>query len=155
LKQLEEEAEEEIAELQAGDQEVKEALDGLIEAHHHAADHVVDGLGSEPGPVGDAATLGAAGKKEEDVVRLARQDTGAPASLPVLTLDPPRQFLRMQPGETRALIIRTRPSTAWPSVIGFSYSTDPKLDELRIAEDRLQSGIRLSVSFVPGKSEHA
>lgn len=43
LRRLEEEAEEEISSLQAGDEAVKAALDQLIEAHHDAASHAAYG----------------------------------------------------------------------------------------------------------------
>jgi hypothetical protein len=54
LRGLEEEAEDEISNLQAGDEAVKAALDQLIEAHHDAATHVYPGH-FEPG---DAARDG-------------------------------------------------------------------------------------------------
>src|SRR6267378_2953513 len=43
LRRLEEQAEDEIANLQAGDEAVKAALDQLIEAHHDAASHANHG----------------------------------------------------------------------------------------------------------------
>src|SRR5574341_419052 len=43
LRRLEEQAEDEIANLQAGDEAVKAALDQLIEAHHEASAHVTHG----------------------------------------------------------------------------------------------------------------
>src|SRR5438552_7220779 len=43
LRRLEEEAEEEISSLAAGDEAVKAALDQLIEAHHEAAPHASHG----------------------------------------------------------------------------------------------------------------
>src|SRR5690348_4088695 len=43
LRRLEEEAEDDISSLQAGDEAVKAALDQLIEAHHEAASHPTHG----------------------------------------------------------------------------------------------------------------
>src|SRR5438105_2665980 len=43
LRRLEEEAEDDISSLEAGDEAVKAALDQLIEAHHEAASHVAHG----------------------------------------------------------------------------------------------------------------
>src|SRR5437868_14123467 len=48
LRRLEEQAEDEIANLQAGDEAVKTALDQLIEAHHDTANRVKHGM-NQPG----------------------------------------------------------------------------------------------------------
>ena len=82
LRRLEEEAEDDISSLQAGDEAVKSALDQLIQAHHEAASHVVHGHGE----VGDASReqgVGGSLIQTEEVVIETDTSVGDIASEPM------------------------------------------------------------------------
>src|SRR4029079_1278971 len=103
LRKLEEDAEAEVAELEAGDQKVKEALDSLIEAHHQYADHVIPGAGAEGGDFGNDAALGAATPIDGRVVSVKPPSEGERADYPVLKAD--CSSLWLKPAEERTVEI--------------------------------------------------
>src|SRR5262245_39079134 len=110
LQKLEEEAEAEVAELEAGDQKVKEALDTLIEAHHQYADHIARGSGLEPGNQNVEALLGTAPPVAESPVALLNPDEGEPSDYPVLVSMPDTTSLWLKPGTERTLTITAQPA---------------------------------------------
>jgi hypothetical protein len=149
LQKLEEEAEAEVAELEAGDQKVKEALDTLIEAHHQYADHVTKGSGLEPGNQDVEALLGSAPPVPESLVSLLNPDQGEPSDYPVLVSTPDTTSLWLKPGIERTLTIGAQPSNAWPAVASIAHTLDSKVPELHIAEERSATGFTLKLRFDP------
>jgi hypothetical protein len=149
LQKLEEEAEAEVSELQAGDQKVKDALDALIESHHHYADHVVTGKGGESGLQNADDVLGGSSISSEPIVSLLSDDQGQPSEYPVLISQPDTTALWLRPDIERTLTITSEPENAWAGLAGFTYAVDSKIPELHIAEDRLGHAVNLKLRFDP------
>jgi hypothetical protein len=147
LRKLEEDAEAEVAELEAGDQKVKEALDTLIDAHHEYADHVIPGIGAEAGDLGNVPFFGAAMPTKGAVVSLKPPAEGEQADYPVLKAD--ASSLWLQPGHERTLKISSEPANAWPALAGLAHALDNDVAELHIAEDRVADGVKFRLRFVP------
>ena len=151
LQKLEEEAEAQVSELQAGDQKVKDALDALIDSHHQYADHVITGKGSEPGMEDTDALLGGAPPVPESAVSLLTGDRGQPADFPVLVASPDATSLWLKPGGERTLTITSEPANAWPALASFTFAVDPKVPELHISEERLANSLVLKLRFDPAE----
>jgi hypothetical protein len=149
LQKLEEEAEAEVAELEAGDQKVKEALDTLIEAHHQYADHVAKGAGLEPGNQDADALLGTAPPVPESLVSLLDPDQGSPSDYPVLVSIPDATSLWLKPDTERTLTIAAQPANAWPALASIAHTLDSKVPELHIAEERTATALVLKLRFDP------
>lgn len=149
LQKLEEEAEAEVAELEAGDQKVKEALDTLIEAHHQYADHVATGSGLEPGTQDANALLGAAPPVPESLVSLLDPEQGQASDYPVLVSTPDTTSLWLKPGVERSLAITSQPPNAWPALASIAHTLDSKVPELHIAEERSAIALTLKLRFDP------
>jgi hypothetical protein len=147
LKKLEEDAEAEVAELEAGDQKVKEALDTLIEAHHQYADHVVAGQGGEAGDIGSDPAFGAAKPTGGNLVSFKTPSEGDPGAYPVLTAGGGSVWLK--PNEERELLISSEPANAWPALAGLAHVLDNDVPELHIGEERLASAVRFRLKFTP------
>jgi hypothetical protein len=149
LQKLEEEAEAQVAELEAGDQKVKEALDTLIEAHHQYADHVAKGSGLEPGNQDIEALLGTAAPVPQSLVSLLDPDHGEPSDYPVLVSTPDTTSLWLKPGIERTLAITAQPPNAWPALASIAHTLDSKVPELHVAEDRSAAALTLRLHFDP------
>lgn len=149
LKKLEEEAEAEVAELQAGDQKVKAALDSLIDAHHHYADHVVAGSGFESGRQVAEGVLGTGTSAEVSLVTLDAKKRGEAADYPVLVATPASSSMALRPGAERVLTLSVSPSTAWESMTALTHEVDSPVPQLHIAEDRDGDSAALRLRFDP------
>lgn len=150
IQQFEDEAEAEVARLEAGDQKVKEALDSLIEAHHHYADHATTGPGGgEFGAQATDATMGAGASAESELVSFLSPDKGLPSEYPVLTSRPDVTSLVLRPNEERVVTVAANPANAWPALADFTHSIDPAVPELHVAEDRSESDVTLRLRFQP------
>jgi len=149
LQKLEEEAEAEVAELQAGDQKVKELLDTLIESHHHYSDHVVPGIGEESGREVAHAALGSAKPVTDSLVALLSPEEGEPSEYPVLVSKPDTSSLALKPGVERSLLITSNPANAWPTLASVAYALDSKVPELHISEERSDTAVILGLRFDP------
>lgn len=149
LQKLEEEAEAEVAELEAGDQKVKEALDTLIEAHHQYSDHVTHGAGLEPGHQDAEALLGTAPPVPATLVSLLNPDQGQPSDYPVLIAKPDTTSLWIKPNSERSLEVSASPPNAWPALASMAHTLDSKIPELHISEERSASALTLKLRFDP------
>src|SRR5207247_7356311 len=106
LLDLEEEAEEELSQLQAGDAAVQEALDQLIEHHFDFGDHPAEGGAQSGGKMGHF--FGADGKPVNvDVVTFGEE--GKPATEPVLASDHAGPTLRFPPNTKTQLKVTIAP----------------------------------------------
>lgn len=147
LRRLEEEAEDEISSLQAGDEAVKAALDQLIEAHHDAAQHVGHGHTQ----AGDAARdEGAPGSliQTRDVVIEGDQSTGKPATEPVLNLRPDVATIRVKPNDDRRFTIYPKPEAAWKVLESMALTFDPPMKELQVTRVSQLAGEEVTLRFV-------
>lgn len=146
LRRLEEEAEDEISSLQAGDEAVKAALDQLIEAHHDMAAHVDHGH-TQPG---DASRDSANGTlvQSRDVVVEGDPSVGVPSNDPVLQIRPDVATVRLKPNERRRFMVHPRPEAMWKALESHVVTFDPPVKELQVARASQLGGEELSLTFV-------
>lgn len=130
LNRLEEEAEEQVSQLEAGDEKVKETLNHLIEAHHDAASQLLEGLGGlGSSTIGENAGLGS--RSRSAAVSLLDPTAGVAANYPVLTT-PVKGSLRLHPNEERVVSVTSIPTNAWLARSTFEVEPDPDHPELRV-----------------------
>ena len=147
IQKFEEEAEAEVARLEAGDQKVKEALDTLIEAHHHYADHATSGPGGGEFGLQESEVLGAGTEVTDKLVSLLDPGQGSPSDYPVLVSKPDVTSVWLKPNEERSIAITAQPPNAWPALASLAHFVDPKVPELHVAEDRTDSNLTLRLRF--------
>ncbi len=146
LRRLEDETEDEISSLQAGDEAVKTALDQLIQAHHDAAAHVGHGH-SQPGDVSrDERTVGSLLQSTNAVVP-GDSSVGVAASDPVLQMRPDVATIRLRPNDTRRLVILAKPEGAWGGFEHFSVTFDPPVKELQVVRTSQITGEEIALTF--------
>lgn len=131
LRRLEEEAEDEISSLQAGDEAVKAALDQLIEAHHEAAAHIDHGH-DQPGESSRDERAPGSLIQSVDVVIDGDSTVGVATSEPTLELRPDVATIRLKPNEIRKFLIYARPESYWTALESLALTFDPPLKELQV-----------------------
>jgi hypothetical protein len=147
LRRLEEEAEDEISSLQAGDEAVKAALDQLIEAHHDLASHIHHGH-TQPGEVTrDDETSGTL-MQSQDVVIEGDSSVGVLAAEPVLLVRPDVATIRLKPNERRRFVVYPRPESVWKAVASHVVTIDPPVKELQVTRTSQMSGEEVALTFV-------
>jgi hypothetical protein len=123
LKRLESDAEQEIAELKSGDEAVKNKLDQLIEGHHAAGlDELPEGAGAT---VGQTAGQAAGTLSATEFVVHGDPTIGAPASGPVLVLEPQGKVIRIQPNEPKSVAVSALPEADWSLLEHFEIVSVP------------------------------
>ncbi len=147
LDQLQKEAEQNLLEMKAADENVKNKLDQLIEGHHAAAE--ADGAG-----VGDATgTQAAAGLHFTDsvgrrtVVVKAGPNVGEAADLPVLVTNPNMVAVRMHPDESVRLCVLSEPAGDWTSLQDFTARLQPEVAGLALVTERGTNRAQLVLRF--------
>lgn len=147
LRRLEEEAEDDISNLQAGDEAVKAALDQLIEAHHDEAMQIDHGH-VQPGEAsrqdGESGSL----LQSQAVVVEGDSSLGVLASDPVLQLRPDVATIRLKPNDARKWLIHTRPESSWQALESHSLTLDPPLKEMLVTRTSQALGEEVSLMFV-------
>lgn len=147
LRRLEEQAEDEIANLQAGDEAVKAALDQLIEAHHDAATHAAHGHKQ----AGEASRQeGLEGRLEQTQTIVKEADSGPSGSEPVLRLHPDIATIRLKPNEPRRFLVHTSPENSWKAVESMGITFDPPVKELQVTRSAQLNGEELTLKFDEG-----
>ena len=147
LRRLEEEAEEEISSLAAGDEAVKAALDQLIEAHHEAAPHASHGTtqgGEASQSEGGSGTL----TQTEHVVVKTDPAVGAPATEPTLSLRPDVTTIRLKPNDARRYLIFANPDESWKTLESMAVTLDPPVKEFQITRTSQIAGEEITLQFV-------
>jgi len=144
LRRLEEEAEEDITSLQAGDEAVQAALDQLIEEHHIAAPHTDHGL-AEAGDSNRKENQRGSIEQTQDVV--VDQDSGSPATEPVLQLRPDSSTIRVRPDEPRRVFVHTKTDTDWKAIASLSLTLDPPVKELLLTRKTQTTGEEIVFGF--------
>jgi hypothetical protein len=147
LRRLEEEAEDDISSLEAGDEAVKAALDQLIEAHHDAAIHPTHGH-NEGGEA--SRTDGANGTlvQTQDVVVAGDSSVGVPASDPVLNMRPDVATIRLKPNDARRYLIHPSPDELWKALESLALTFDPPVKELQVTRTVQLTGEEVTLQFV-------
>lgn len=144
LRRLEEQAEDEIANLQAGDEAVKTALDQLIESHHQASGHASHGH-MEGGE--SARQEGVQGKLVQTQDVISEGETGTVGLEPILQIRPDVATIRLKPNELRRFVIQTRPEAEWKSVEAIGITFDPPVKELQVTRRSQVAGEELALLF--------
>jgi hypothetical protein len=145
LLRLQAEAEQEIAELQAGDEVVRTQLDELIEAHHAHGEH--KGTGSVESD-GEVTATGAFGKDiRQEIVTADRAAIGEPAAFPVLASIPDTMKIRLRPGAERTLTIKALPSSRWAELEDLRVRCVPAIEELATHVSREQGAAEIWLKF--------
>lgn len=146
LLRLEEEAEEQVSELKAGDEKVKQTLDQLIESHHEHGWHATAGTGASGEHQGDE--LGFKTLTKGGVVSLLPPDTGQAADYPVLMSQPTSSNIRLRPDQEREISIKSLPSNHWPALSQFTVDDDPTVPELTVKAEKLPDQGKLTLLFI-------
>ncbi|HKM83824.1 MAG TPA: hypothetical protein VJY15_23070 [Candidatus Acidoferrum sp.] len=146
LKRLEAEAEQEIAELKAGDESVRTKLDALIEGHHAASPRTLEGNESTSSRSGTSGH-GVANLTTHEIVLRTLPGVGENADLPVLVAEPPGALMRLYPGEAKKLNIRSDPSDAWKHLQSLDAFVTPHIGELEIEIRNGRGGAELNLLF--------
>ncbi|EJN07494.1 hypothetical protein PMI42_07776 [Bradyrhizobium sp. YR681] len=146
LERLEQEAEEAVSELSAGDEKVKQTLDQLIDAHHDKGHSFVDGIGSA-GDVHSGDELGFKTVNKGGVVTLLPPSVGVGADYPVLTSQPAASIIRLRPNQPREIAIKSIPSGHWAAVSQLIVEGDSKVLELNVKHEKLDDHGKLILNF--------
>jgi hypothetical protein len=145
LLRLEEEAEEQVSELKAGDEKVKQTLDQLIDSHHERGWHLTEGAGASGDTQGDELAFKTVVKG--NVVSLVPPDKGQAADYPVLFSQPAWSSIRLRPNQAREISIKSIPSNHWPALAQFSLYPDPAVMELNVKKEKLADHAKLTLLF--------
>ncbi len=145
LLRLEEEAEEQVSELKAGDEKVKQTLDQLIDSHHEHGWHTAEGAGASGDNQGDE--LGFKTVVKGGVVSLLPPEKGHAAEYPVLHSQPASSSIRLRPNQRREISIKSLPSNHWPAVALFNVDNDATVMELNIKREKLADHGKLTLLF--------
>lgn len=146
LLRLEEEAEEQVSELKSGDENVKQTLDQLIQAHHEHGIHFSEGTFA----AGDSSAADQSGLKTEvkgGVVALLLPDRGQAADYPVLFSQPGSSIVRLRPDQDRDISIKVIPSNAWPALAALSVDPDLTVPELKVEAERQNDHAKVTFQF--------
>jgi hypothetical protein len=146
LVRLEEEAEEAVAELKAGDEKVKQTLDQLIDSHHNMGHDFAEGVGSAGDNQGHDE-LGFKTVVKAGVVTLLPPDQGQLADYPVLASQPASSSIRLRPNHEREISIKSIPSGHWPAIAQFNVESDPSVPELAVKQEKLDDHGKLTLRF--------
>lgn len=149
LIRLEQEAEEAVSELSAGDEKVKQTLDQLIDSHHDKGHAFVEGIGVAGDQQG-GDELGFKKIVKGDVVTLLPPDVGQAADYPVLTSQPAASIIRLRPNVPREIAIKSIPSGHWAAISQFTVEGDSKVLELNVKHERLEDQGKLTLTFNAG-----
>lgn len=146
LIRLEQEAEEAVSELSAGDEKVKQTLDQLIDSHHDKGHAFVEGVGVAGDQQG-GDELGFKKIVKGDVVTLLPPDVGQAADYPVLTSQPAASIIRLRPNIPREIAIKSILSEHWAAISQFTVEGDSKVLELNVKHERLEDQGKLTMTF--------
>ncbi len=144
LAELEEEAEDELSQLQAGDTVVQNALDELIEHHFDFGDHETGGADVSGGKQGQF--YGPDGKPV-DVNVVVFGETGAPVTGPVLVSDHVASTLRVVPNSKAKLLVAALPKAEWNKLKEVGAFLEPVTAGLSATLTRNESDATVEIEF--------
>lgn len=145
LEELEEEAEDELSQLQAGDAVVQQALDELIEHHFDFGDHDASGANLAGGQQGQF--FGPDGKPV-DLNVVVYGENGTPVTGPVLVSNHAGSTLRVPPNTKAKLVVTAQPQGDWSRLKEIGVFVDPVIEGLAATLNRGESNAELEVEFV-------
>ncbi len=145
LAELEEEAEDELSQLQAGDAIVQHALDELIEHHFDFGDHAASGADMTGGKEGQF--YGPDGKPV-DVNVVVFGENGTPVAGPVLVSDHAASTLRLVPNSKKRLVVTALPKGDWTRLKDIGAFVEPATTGLTANLSKRESDAEVEVEFV-------
>ena len=145
LAELEEEAEDELSQLQAGEAVVQNALDELIDHHFDFGDHETGGADVGGGKQGQF--YGPDGKAV-DVNVVVFGDNGSPVTGPVLVSDHAASTLRVAPNSKTKLLVTALPKGEWTKLKEIGAFLEPATSGLTATLTRNETGATLEVEFI-------
>ena len=145
LEELEEEAEDELSQLQAGEAVVKQALDELIEHHFDFGDHDASGANLAGGKQGQF--FGPDGKSV-DVNVVVYGENGMPVAGPVLVSNHAASTFRFAPNTKAKLVVTAQPQGDWARLKEIGVFVDPVTAGLTATLNRGESNAELEVEFL-------
>ena len=146
LLRLEQEAEEAVSELSAGDEKVKQTLDQLIDSHHNKGHSLIEGIGGAAGDQ-NGEELGFKKVNKGGVVTLLPPDIGQAADYPALTSQPAASIIRLRPNQPREIAIKSIPSGHWQAVSQFTALSDSTVMELNVKQELLEDQAKVTLTF--------
>jgi hypothetical protein len=144
LKDLEEEAEEELSQLQSGDAAVQEALDQLIESHFEQGDRSSEGSADSGGNQGSFFAQDGTPVNVDVVIH---GSDGEIAIEPVLVSNIESPVIRIRPKLKKKFFVTSAPGTAWPKVSNISPAVDPPVNGLECITAPKGFGTEISLYF--------
>lgn len=147
LLRLQTEAEQEISELQAGDEVVKQKLDELIDAHHTQSTQASKPGADEPGPKRPDDPVAFGRPRSQDVIVQASPNVGDQGSLPVLVANPATPSIRLRTGTERTITVTAEPTTSWSTIEAVECKVHPSRDGLALHVERKAAGIDATLKF--------
>lgn len=144
LERLEDEAERELSELKSGDDDVKEALDQLIDSHHELGTH--HNVGKGQGGTGPDSGPGDPVHRHVDVI-VGPTDEGVAVDAPFLTANPTSPVFRLHPSEPSVLSVTTSSADLWRDTSELQVTTVPTVEGLCFSRNRTGSGEMFSFVF--------
>lgn len=144
LAELEDEAEDELSQLQAGETVVQNALDELIEHHFEFGDHETGGADVGGGKQGQF--YGPDGKPV-DVNVVVFGENGAPVTGPVLVSDHAASTLRVVPSSKANLLVTALPKGDWTKLKEIGAFLEPATAGLTATLLRNETGATLEIEF--------
>jgi len=81
------------------------------------------------------------------VVVLGRSSVGQDAQLPVLVTEPHIAAIRLHPGETKTVIVRSHPGEEWANLVDFKAQFATPVAGLTLDNECVDNGSQLTVSF--------
>ena len=148
LRRLQTEAEQEIADLESGDEVVKNKLDQLIEGHHSgSSDTSVGEFEAGPSPSNEAKAFGKL--KSQQVIINGDSSVGVCAEYPVFVNPPSSTSIRLHAGEEKLFRAHIHPQERWKDVEAIEVRVTPKVPELLVKAWRESSDARVSLRYDP------
>lgn len=144
LAELEEEAEDELSQLQAGDAVVQNALDELIEHHFDFGDHETGGADTSGGKQGQF--YGPDGKPV-DVNVVVFGENGSPVAGPVLVSDHAASTFRVVPNLKAKMLVTTLPKGDWSKLKEIGAFLEPVTAGLTATLTRNELDATLEAEF--------
>ena len=147
LDHLQKDAEQNLLEMKAADENVKNKLDQLIEGHHAAAEADGAGDGDVVGTATADGPLFADALGNRTVVTKAGTEVGQAAELPVLVTDPSMVAVRIHPDAAVQVGVLSEPASEWTNLQDFSTRLLPEVSGLALTTERGPDRARLGLRF--------
>lgn len=147
LDQLQKDAEQNLLEMKAADENVKNKLDQLIEGHHAAAEADGPGSGDVVGTqVADGPHFADMMGKKPVVIK-GDSNTGVDAEFPVLITEPSMVAVRIHDEETVRFAVLAEPAAEWAALQDYTARIQPEVPGLKLVSEKGQDRAMLILRY--------